>query len=57
MITLHRAEIEDLIVQVENTLIHVNVYGGENSNFSKDLTAYKLGHIRDTLKRILKDDK
>ena len=57
MITLHKVEIEDLIVQVENTLIHVNVYSGEHNSVSQSVTVHKLQHIRYTLQRILKDDK
>lgn len=57
MITLQRFEIEDLLKQVENTLIHVNVYSGEHISASQYDTIYKLENIRYTLKRILKDDK
>ena len=57
MVTLQRFEIEDLIKQVENTLIHVNVYSGEHSIASDSVTVHKLQHLRYTLQRILKDDK
>lgn len=57
MITLQRFEIEALIKQVENTLIHVNVYSGEYSSVSESITVNNLQNIRHTLKRILEDDK
>lgn len=65
MVTLQRFEIEDLIKQVESTLIvlksdmYVKVYSGElsNSSVSDNLVIYKLENICYTLKRILKDDK
>lgn len=56
MVTLQRFEIEDLIQQVENTLIHVNVYSDEHTSISQDLLICKLEHLRYTLMRILQDD-